>query len=357
MNKGSADYRVLLLGDLHFDGTKYHLREPENEVQKRGRLRNLAMWEGKSQEMLADAASRLDDRCPFVLQAGDLTQGDCDTPELQSTMFRDCFRMLKQTFAGRPVLPVIGNHDLRLLDSVPRWNEYDAAGNCLQEIVGEYGPVRDAVIPFIKQEAGLTTAPEAPRYAVRRGDDLFIFLDPFRPGGVTNFLRETLEAAPDTRYVFVLTHLTLLPCDPAKGLALWLVPDYEEAAALLAPRNAVILAGHTHYHHLVRYRHPKGTLTQLVVSSMSTNWKTGGPLRVWADDYAEYARKMSPYVSVPQLDCFPAENYAEHRTWCCEVEGKRSSTPGYAVLDIGAEGVSAGIYTGGDTPELELKLI
>ena len=105
MNNGSADYRVLLLGDLHFDGTKYHLREPENEVQKRGRLRNLAMWEGKSQEMLADAASRLDDRCPFVLQAGDLTQGDCDTPELQSTMFRDCFRMLKQTFAGRPVLP------------------------------------------------------------------------------------------------------------------------------------------------------------------------------------------------------------------------------------------------------------
>ncbi|MBQ9336925.1 MAG: metallophosphoesterase [Lentisphaeria bacterium] len=357
MSSDTGSYGVLLLGDLHFDGPEYHVREPENEVQKRGRLRNFAMWEGKSQEMLAEAASRLDERFPFVIQAGDLTQGDCDTPELQSAMFRGCFRMLKQTFGGRTVLPVIGNHDLRLLDSEPRWNEYDASGKCLQEIVGEYGPVRDAVIPFITQEAGLEKTPDDPQYAVRHGDDLFIFLDPFRPGGVTDFLRDTLDSAPDARFVFAVTHLTLLPCDPAKGLALWLVPGYEEAAALLARRNAVILAGHTHYHHLVRYRHPEGMLTQLVVSSMSTNWKTGGPLRVWANDYAEYARKMSPYVSVPQLDCFPAENYAEHRTWCCEIDGKRSSTPGYAVLDIGPQGVSAGIYTGGPQPELELKLI
>lgn len=356
MNKDEGSYRFLMLGDLHFDGPAYHVREPENEVQKRGRLRNYAMWEGKSQEMLADAAAKIDDRCRFVIQAGDLTQGDCDTPELQSAMFRDCLRMLKRTFGGRAILPVIGNHDLRLLDSEPRWNEYDGTGKCLQEIVGEYGPVRDTVVPFITQEAELKAPPAAPRYAVRHGDDLYIFLDPFQPG-VTDFLRETLAAVPHTRYVFVVTHLTLLPCDPAKGLALWLVPDHAEAADLLAARNAVILAAHTHYHHLVRFRHPKGTLTQLVVSSMSTNWKTGGPLRIWAGDYAEYARKMSPYVSVPQLDCFPAANYAEHRTWCCEVDGKRSSAPGYAVLDIGQAGVSAEIYTGGNTPELNLKLI
>ena len=350
-------YRILMLGDIHFDGSAYHVREPENQVQKNGRARNLAMWNGKSQEMLAEAASKLDETFPFVIQAGDLIHGDCDTEELQKKMFRDMFAFLKRTFPRLPVLPVIGNHDLRLLDSEPRWNEYDETGRCLQQISGEYGPVRDALMPCVAREAGLPEVPATTDYAIRHGRDLYIFIDPFQPGGVRGFIRKTLAENPDTRYVFLVTHLPLLPCDPSKILALWLVPDLEEVAGMLAERNAVILTGHTHYHQLVQYRHPKGTLTQLVVSSMSTNWRHPEPMKLWAADYAEYARKMSPYVDVPQLACFPAKNYPVHRTWCCEIGGKRSSTAGYAVLQIDDAGIRAEIYTGGSAPELTLKLL
>ena len=67
-NNGS--YNLLVLGDLHFDAPAYHVREPANEVQKRGRLRNFAMWDGRTQDLLKDAASHLDDRFPWVLQIG-----------------------------------------------------------------------------------------------------------------------------------------------------------------------------------------------------------------------------------------------------------------------------------------------
>ena len=358
-NPGNSDresYKVLMLGDLHFDGAAYHVREPKNSAQKKGRKRNFAMWAGKSQDLLHDAASRLDPEFSFVIQIGDLTQGDCDTPKLQSDMFRDAAACLKQTFGKLPVLPVVGNHDLRLLDSNPRWNAYDKTGRCLQEIVGEYRPVRDTLVPFIVKEAKLDKVLSTTNYVVHHGRDLYIFIDPFQRGGVKDFIRETLEKTPDTRYVFLITHLTLLPCDPQKILTLWLIPDHDEVADLLAPRNAIILTGHTHFHQLVRYRHPKGTLTQLVISSMSSNWKNGGPLQLWTENYQDFARKIYPYVDVPQLKGFPAENYLEHRTWCCQVNGKPASASGYAVLKISDKGVSADIYTGGPKPELSLNL-
>ena len=37
MDNRETSYNILFLGDLHFDGPKYHVREPSNEVQKRGR--------------------------------------------------------------------------------------------------------------------------------------------------------------------------------------------------------------------------------------------------------------------------------------------------------------------------------
>ena len=86
MNGNTNEYRILALGDLHFDGSAYHVREPANEVQKRGRLRNFAMWAGPSQDLLADAASRLDGSFPWVIQGGDITQGDGDDVELQTAM-------------------------------------------------------------------------------------------------------------------------------------------------------------------------------------------------------------------------------------------------------------------------------
>jgi|GEM_PF-5243860 len=355
MNTDRNEYRILALGDLHFDGSAYHVREPANEVQKRGRLRNFAMWAGPSQDLLADAAAKLDETFPWVIQAGDVSQGDGDTVELQTAMIGDALKYLKQVFPERKVFPAIGNHDLRLLEAYPRWNEYDANGDCTMMAGGEYRPIRNAMLPFIAREAGLDAVPPTADYVVTRGRDLCIFVDPFRPGGATEFLRKALAEHTDTRYVFVVSHLPLFPCEPCKSMAAWLIPDYEEVAELLAPRRAIFIAAHTHYHHLIRYRHPRGVLTQLVLSSMSTNWKKH-PLQLTTADYAAYAATMYPFLEIKPRDVFAPENYLEHRTWRCFSDGKPSSATGYAVLNVGDDAVTAEIYAGEQLPTLTLKL-
>ena len=352
-NNGS--YNLLVLGDLHFDAPLYHVREPANEVQKRGRLRNFAMWDGKSQDLLKDAASRLDDSFPWVLQLGDLSQGDGDDVELQSAMLRDALECLKRNFPGKMCLPVIGNHDLRLLDSCPRWNEYDENGDCTFVAGGDYRPIRRTVLPFLADELGLAAVASTADFRLRLGDDLYIFIDPFKPGGATEFIREALEETPDSRRVFVVSHLSLFPCEPYRPWAMWVLPDYPKLIELLAPRHAIMLAGHTHYNHFIRYRHPKGVITQLVLSSMGTNWRVS-PLVPTTQCYADFAQAMSPFLEGRSREFLPDENYLEHRTWRCFDDEKPSSATGYAVLKVTPDSVVADIYDGGEKPAMSLFL-
>ena len=350
-------YHALLLGDLHYNRPGCQGRDPESESQKRWRKLSLDMWSGRSQALLEDAAGRMDGgEFPLVLQTGDLIQGDCAASALQGSMFRDAIRTVKQyTGVKRRFLPAVGNHDLLLQDSVSRSPAYDEQGRCVRAFSGEYGAVREVLMPFVKEEAGLGSVPEDANYSVRFGRDLFLFVDPFR-AGMKDFIERTLDAVPDTRYVFVVSHLALLPCDPDRALALWLMPDLAETAGLLAARNAVVLTGHTHWFHFVRYRHSGGTIAQLAVSSIATNWPLSGPLCPAMMNYGEYSREMSPLMTAPER-VFPAENYLEHRSWCGKIDGRRTSAGGYAVLDIGPKGVAAEIYTGKKVADLVLQIL
>ena len=57
--EGKDNYKLTVLGDLHFDAPEYHIAEPGSENQRRERNRNLKQWQGKSQEVLAAAAKTL----------------------------------------------------------------------------------------------------------------------------------------------------------------------------------------------------------------------------------------------------------------------------------------------------------
>ena len=355
MNDRDGSYKILLLGDLHFDAPKYHRREPANEVQKRGRLRNFAMWDGKTQDLLRDAASRLDDDTRWVIQAGDLSQGDGDDVELQTSMIGDAIDCVRNAFPGRKFLPVIGNHDLRLLDAFPRWNEYDENGDCTFVAGGDYRPIRKTLLPYIAGELGLAETPASLDYTLTRGGDLYIFVDPFKPGGATGFIRKALAEMPDARRVFIVSHLPLFPCEPAKAWAMWVLPDHPELLELLAPRHTILISGHTHYNHLIRYRHPEGVVTQLVLSSMGTNWRVN-PLAPTTTNYADYAKSMYPFLEGKPPKIYPAENYLEHRTWRCFAEGKPSSATGYAMLKVAPDSVVADVYDGGSAPAHSLTL-
>ncbi|MBR2632350.1 MAG: metallophosphoesterase, partial [Lentisphaeria bacterium] len=108
-------YNFIALGDIHFDGAQYHKLPPQTAGRKKERQRNLSMWEsGKSAAVLSAAAAQAKSSKPaFVVQLGDFTQGDCDTPELQEQMFADGFAKVKSFFPGLKLFPVKGNHDVR----------------------------------------------------------------------------------------------------------------------------------------------------------------------------------------------------------------------------------------------------
>ena len=92
--EGKDNYKLTVLGDLHFDAPEYHVSEPGSENQKKERLRNLRQWQGKSQELLIAAEKTIGKDSEFVIQLGDITQGDCENAEIQGVSFRGIYVIL-----------------------------------------------------------------------------------------------------------------------------------------------------------------------------------------------------------------------------------------------------------------------
>ena len=158
---GKDDYRLTVLGDIHFDGKAYHIADPDPESMHgaKERNRNIAMWEnGSSDALLAAASQQSCKDTPFVIQLGDLTQGDCDNAELQDKAFYDAVARLKQHFPGRKTLSLVGNHDVRGLADAP-----ESADRVF--------------VPLMKAELGVPVEMDGTNYALRYGKDLYIFYD------------------------------------------------------------------------------------------------------------------------------------------------------------------------------------
>ena len=96
-----TDYKVLVLGDLHFDGMEYHKTPAVSANRAKERKRNCDMWKEATPQLLSIAAKQVDNTTPFVIQVGDFVQGDCDTIELQEKMITDGFAAVKKYFPDK----------------------------------------------------------------------------------------------------------------------------------------------------------------------------------------------------------------------------------------------------------------
>ena len=254
--KGDAkSYKIIVMGDAHFDAMEFHKTLPQTSGRKFERGRNITMWKAKSPALFAAAGKRAAaEHAAFAVQLGDLVQGDGDDAKTQGAMIRKGFAALKKNFPRMPLLIVKGNHDVRVVGK----SKNNAAANA-------------ALLPVISKELGRKVAKNS-CYAFMRGRDLYIAIDGFIPAKETEaFVKKTLAAHPDTRYVFFMTHLPILPA--SLGAPFWLVPGYDKIAALLETRNTLILAAHTHSPSLSTRTTKRGKLTQLIVSSMGNSWK------------------------------------------------------------------------------------
>ena len=328
-------YRAMFLGDIHYDAKEYH---PDYKV-KSSFKRNLTMWEGASQQLLKAAGEEAaKENVAFVVQLGDITQGDADTPELQEKMFRTAVAILKQDFPDRQLLVVKGNHDVRDKNAKT-----------------DNGPAERALLPAVAAELGVPKLADG-HYSFRRGKDLYIAIDSFvgrkKPAA---FVKKALEDNPDARYVFLLTHLPVLPA--CAKYPVWLVPGFEEIAAMLETRKALVIAAHTHRPSVTTRTTPRGTLPQLVVSSMGCDWSPDKIVPNDLTDWEKYAAAAMKAKLVGRNTRVPKE-FPKIAALGSYTHRRDFTNSGFVILDVDDSGVTARVFTNGSgTPSAVLKLI
>ena len=263
--RAGKSYRVLMLGDTHYDEMKFHRSKPATANKSGEQSRNLKMWKGASQRLLTAAnrrAAAVGAVCAF--QLGDISQGDADGPELMRDMLGTAYAKVGSFFPRLQLFPVKGNHDIRLRGKNGKGKS-------------DSGPYRDAILPKLSKMLGVPPLDRA-NYTLTLGEDLYIVIDGFYPAeDCTEFVKRSLEEHPRARYVFLLTHLPVLPA--SSGGPFWLLPGHFEIADLLETRNAVILSAHTHSFSLATRTTRRGRIVQLITTSMGAGWNPGSIAR------------------------------------------------------------------------------
>jgi len=326
-------YQVMVLGDLHYDGMAYHKIPAATPNRAKERVRNCTMWEKATPELLTLAAKQMNNDIPFVIQVGDFVQGDCETVELQEKMITDGFDKVKTYFPNHKLLPVRGNHDIRMFK-----------GN-------SGAPTVNAFFPRIAKELGVPKINGT--YTVRHDKDLYIFFDGFlRKKESLKSLQKALADNPNVRYTFFITHLPVLNC--SIGNPSWLVKDFKAVRQLLLERNAIIIAAHTHVPSLVQAKRDGKQLTQVIVSSVGKDWSP----------------EIAPGTAINGFDTFckrigtkKLENkrhkpfFDDMKTFEIPVFELYKNCTGFAKLNVADSGVSIEYYTNASgKPTLVKKL-
>ena len=189
--EGPDSYSVSILGDTHFDAepeSVYHSHYDESnkwaKIQHEEFRRNGEMWRARCRELLASSARLAHEQeTLFVLQLGDIIQGDCDDVPTHKKMLDDCIKMLRAPYpADLPFLTVVGNHDFR--------------GKGAKEAYFQFAE------PFMSREIG--KAVKYPAFSFRQGKDLWVLCN-FEMKDL-NPIADLIDADPAARRVFLVTH-------------------------------------------------------------------------------------------------------------------------------------------------------
>ena len=323
--EGGDTYKVMLLGDIHFDEERFHAAPLEGwRIASHGRC--YKMWKSRSRELLAAAGKRAAaDDVAFTVQLGDFVNGDCDDPVLLRKMIRAGFPVVKKYFPEIPLLIVKGNHDIWTMKKVKN----NAAANI-------------ALLPIISKELGSEVKGNG-CYSFRRGDDLFIAVDGFiKVETIREFVKTTLEKNPETRYVFFMSHLPLVPA--SLRYPFWLLPGHYEIMEMLEKRNTLILAAHTHVTSYAFRHSDGGGITQLIVTSLGCDWDPGKPVPPKFDSWEKYTEASRKRAKAGYRYNSPEmwEPLEKSGTYTFR---ELSGSSGFAVLDVNAERVEVRYYT------------
>ena len=105
LNRGGESYRLIVFGDLHYDGDEYHhfLEEKWKKIIK-AIPRNIEMWESRMWKMLDAALLHKNADTALIIQTGDLVEGNCGKEEVQVKMIQDGIKVMRDKFNGIPFI-------------------------------------------------------------------------------------------------------------------------------------------------------------------------------------------------------------------------------------------------------------
>ena len=335
-------YSVVILGDTHYDAPdpdKYHADytdpNPTREANHRKEfVRNADMWDVRCPALVNRAARLVDDDTRFVLQMGDLIQGDTATAAAHTAFLADTFDLLKQGVAPNlPFVTVAGNHDLRGNDDAVAKKAY-----------ADYMPAR------LSKELGKPIQDTNFRFDV--GDDAYIVLN-FTQADVAR-IEQLLRGAEGARHTFVVVHSPVFPYDSASYWWWILLGSRDDKRAeerrhvrrLLASRQAVVLCGHTHKTELLDWYGDGGRITQMTMSSVWAKESQGA----WTekvsspDGYGSQMLKSHPELGEPGpvQDLFNEYRPGVRRYSWADAAGS------YKLL-VGPEAIFVDFYAGSST--------
>ena len=252
------------------------------------------MWRARCRELLASSARLAHEQdTRFVLQLGDIIQGDCDHVPTHKKMLDDCIRMLRAPYpAALPFLTVVGNHDFR---GKGAWDAYFQFAE-----------------PFMSREIG--KAVKYPAFSFRQGKDLWVLCN-FEMKDL-NPIADLIDADPAARRVFLVTHGPFTTFDTG-GSYRWRLGGRKDCEAsrprlyeTLSRRPAIVLSGHTHTTCFYRHANRFGGFSEFTVNSVwaKPELATATPIQDKAADYGKFGlgrvppEKRADYVR--ELDFF-----------------------------------------------------
>ncbi len=292
----SSSYSVVVLGDVHFDAPDigvYHAHYKPKPGSTASKIFPLRMkrehdqWSGLMQRLAAAARRDIRPDTRFVLQLGDLVQGNCAKAAVHAKMLEDGFAYFKSTVSpDLPFVPVVGNHDV----DQNCWLDKKPANEVFCETM------------FPKWSHELGRAVDSTTFAFRQGPDLFLYADFNHPDHER--ILNLLEDNADARYTFMVSHGAIVPVCPGKNFRWFMLGRKGWDAARrklfseLCRRRAIALVGHNHVTSLADLKLPDGgRLTQFMATSVwsAENQALTPPKHTSREGYARLPEATKDY--------------------------------------------------------------
>ena len=340
--RGDRRYSVAVLGDTHYDAepeSVYHSHYDESNkwaaVQHEEFRRNGEMWRERCRRLLESSAV-LAGAHPtrFVLQMGDIIQGDCDDVPTHRRMLDDCISMFRAAYpADLPLLTVMGNHDVRGKGARQAYLDYAA-----QLIARETARL-----------TGVSAVADYPVFSFRFGPDRWVFCD-FETQDLQPVI-DAIESDDGARHVFLVTHGPFTISEE-RSFA-WRLGGGRKCDALrprlyeaLSRRRAVVLSGHTHLTTFSRHENAFGGFCEFTANSVwkkeLTSLATG---EAFCEDPSLFGATGAGLLEGERLDRFKRE-LELFRPGVREYFNSRAA--GHFRLDVSDEDVTMSYYQGAD---------